>query len=154
MGIPEFGNGNDKLFDAEKKAIANMKKALLMVAGAAVQKYMMTLAKEQEILMNVADMAMDVFLSESILMRVEKLTGFQGEQACASRIDMMRVYISDAIDRMNITGKTAINSFAEGDEQRMMLLGLKRFTKYGPINTKEARRRIAKELIDANKYCF
>lgn len=154
MGIPEFGNGEDVLFGAEKKAISNMKKALLVVAGAAVQKFMMTLAKEQEILMNIADMAMEVFISESIMLRVEKLVGIQGESSCAAKLDMMRVYISDSMDRLAFEGRTAINSFAEGDEQRMMLMGIKRFTKYGPINTKEARRRIAKELIDANKYCF
>lgn len=154
MGIPEFGNGEDVLFGAEKKAISNMKKALLVVAGAAVQKFMMTLAKEQEILMNIADMAMEVFISESIMLRVEKLVGIQGESSCAAKLDMMRVYISDSMDRLAFEGRTAINSFAEGDEQRMMLMGIKRFTKYGPINTKEARRRVAKELIDANKYCF
>jgi alkylation response protein AidB-like acyl-CoA dehydrogenase len=154
MGIPEFSDGNNVLFDAEKKAIVNMKKALLMIAGAAVQKYMMTLAKEQEILMNIADMVMDIFLSESMLLRTEKLTSLQGEKASATKMDMMRVFISDAIERTGYNGRTAINSFAEGDEQRMMLLGLKRFTKYGPINTKDARRRVAKQLIDANEYCF
>ncbi|MEP7169630.1 MAG: acyl-CoA dehydrogenase, partial [Bacteroidota bacterium] len=118
------------------------------------QKYMMTLAKEQEILMNIADMAIDIFLSESIMLRVEKLVTMKGEKSCASKLDMMRVFISDAIERLAFEGRTAINSFAEGDEQRMMLLGLKRFTKYGPINTKDARRRVAKELIDANEYCF
>jgi alkylation response protein AidB-like acyl-CoA dehydrogenase len=154
MGIPEFGNGNTELFTAEKKAITDMKKAILMVAGAAVQKFMMTLAKEQEILMNIADMAIDIFLSESVMLRVEKLVKLQGETSCVTRLDMMRVFISDAIERVAYNGRTAINSFAEGDEQRMMLLGLKRFTKYGPINTKEARRRVAKQLIDANEYCF
>ena len=62
--------------------------------------------------------------------------------------------MSDAMDRINKNGKTAINSFAEGDEQRMMLLGLKRFTKYEAYNTKDARRRIAKMMIDNNAYCF
>jgi len=154
MGIPEFSNGNNELFTAEKKAITEMKKAILMVAGAAVQKFMMTLAKEQEILMNIADMAIDIFLSESVMLRVQKLVDPQGEPSCATKLDMMRVFISNANERVAFNGRTAINSFAEGDEQRMMLLGLKRFTKYGPINTKEARRRIAKELIDANEYCF
>ncbi len=154
MGIPDFGNGNDALFTAEKKAVTNMKKGILMVAGSAVQKFMMTLAKEQEILMNIANMAIETFLAESILLRVEKLVSLQGEQSCATKLDMMRVFISDAMDRLAFEGRTAINSFTEGDEQRLMLLGLKRFSKFGPINTKEARRRIAKELVDANRYCF
>jgi hypothetical protein len=115
---------------------------------------MMTLAKEQEILMNIADIVIDIFTSESVLLRVEKMVSLKGEAACVTRLDMMRVFISDAIERTGYNGRTAINSFAEGDEQRMMLLGLKRFTKYGPINTKDARRRVAKQLVDANEYCF
>lgn len=154
VGIPDFGNGDDSLFSAEKKTMANMKKALLMVAGAAVQKLMMTLQKEQEILINIANMAIEIFMSESVMLRIEKLVGMQGEEACKTKLDIMRVYISDSVERLSYEGRTAINSFAEGDEQRMMLMGLKRFTKYGPINTKEARRRIAKDLIEANKYCF
>jgi alkylation response protein AidB-like acyl-CoA dehydrogenase len=154
LGIPDFGNGDDKLFTAEKKSIANFKKAVLMAAGAAVQKLMMTLGKEQEILMNIANMTLDTFLCESIMLRVEKLVGIKGEAACSNHLDLMRVFINDAADRINLQGKEAINSFAEGDEQRMLLLGLKRFTKQSPYNTKEARRRIAKALIDSDKYCF
>jgi len=78
----------------------------------------------------------------------------KGEEACSDHLDMLRVYLNDAADRININGRNAINSMAEGDEQRMMLLGIKRFTKVQPTNTKEARRRIAKTLIEANKYCF
>jgi hypothetical protein len=154
MAIPDFGNGENKLFDDENKAIANAKKAILMTAGTAVQKYMMTLAKEQEILMRIADMAIDTYMAESILLRVQKLTSIKGEAACALEIDMARVYITDAMDRINISGKNAINAMSEGDEQRMLLMGLKRFTKTAPVNTIEARRRIAKKLIEENKYCF
>jgi alkylation response protein AidB-like acyl-CoA dehydrogenase len=154
MAIPDFGAQDDSLFAAEKRYIANFKKAILMTAGAAVQKLMMQLSKEQEILMNIADMAIDVYQAESVLLRVEKLVSLRGEAACAEQLDMMRVFINDAADRININGKDAINSFAEGDEQRMMLMGLKRFTKVAPFNTKEARRRVATRLIDENKYCF
>lgn len=154
MSIPDFGNGSNELFSAEKKYVSNFKKALLAVAGAAVQKLMMTLAKEQEILMNIADMAMYTYISESILLRTEKLVLVKDEAACANQLDMMRIYINDASDKINVAGKDAINSFSEGDEQRMLLLGLKRFTKVQPLNTKETRRRIAATLIEANKYCF
>ena len=154
MSIPDFGSGEQKLFDEEMKAIANMKKAILMTAGAAVQKYMMTLAKEQEILMRIADMAIDTYMAESILLRVQKLVSIKGEEACALEIDMVRVYLNDALDRINVNGRNAINAMAEGDEQRMMLMGLKRFTKMAPVNTIECRRRIAKKLIEENKYCF
>lgn len=154
MGIPDFGEIDESLFAAEKKAIAGFKKAVLMVAGAAVQKLMMTLAKEQEILMNIADMLIELYVAESILLRSEKLCAQVGETEAALQIDMARVYIYEAADKINIAGKNAINSFTEGDEQKMMLMGLRRFTKVAPLNTKDARQRIAQKLIEANKYCF
>lgn len=154
MSIPDFSNGEEKLFSAEKKYISNFKKAVLMVAGSAAQKLMTTIAKEQEILMNIADMLIDLYVGESLLLRVEKLTGIRGEQACAVHIDMMRTWLTDAADRLHKAGKEAINAFTEGDEQRMMLMGLKRFTKVAPYNTKESRRRVAAKLIDEKKYCF
>lgn len=154
MSIPDFGDADTTLFAQEKKLIANFKKAVLMVAGAAVQKLMMQLSKEQEILMNVADMITDVYVAESLQLRVEKLVSMRGEAACSVQLDMMRVYINDAADRINKNGKDALNSFAEGDELRMMMMGLKRFTKNESFNTKEARRRVADKLITENKYCF
>lgn len=154
MGIPDFGEIDETLFAAEKKAIAGFKKAVLMVAGAAVQKLMMTLAKEQEILMNIADMLIELYVAESILLRTEKLHSQVGDADSALQIDMARVYIYEAADKINIAGKNAINSFTEGDEQKMMLMGLRRFTKVAPLNTKDARQRIAQRLIEANKYCF
>lgn len=104
--------------------------------------------------MNIADMMIEAYVAESVLLRAEKLVHLKGEQEAASQIDMMRIYINDAADRINVSGKNAINAYADGDEQRMMLMGLKRFTKVTPMNTKDARRRIAEKLIDANKYCF
>ncbi len=154
MAIPDFGNGEQVPFGEETKAIANMKKAILMVAGAAVQKFMMTLAKEQEIIMNIADMAIETYLSESTLLRVQKLVSIKGEEATKDYMDILHVYMNDAMDRINIAGKNAITSMSDGDEQRMMLLGLKRFTKMQPVNTKDARRRIAKTLCEADKYCY
>jgi alkylation response protein AidB-like acyl-CoA dehydrogenase len=154
MSIPDFGNDDDSTFAAEKKAILQMKKAILMVAGAAVQKLMMKLQDEQEILMNIADMALETFEAESALLRVMKMTDQQGEAATALQADLMRCYLNDAVDKVNKAGKEAINGFAQGDEQRMMLLGLKRFTKYAPFNSKDARRRIADKLIESNKYIW
>ena len=151
MSIPEFGNDDETPFAAEKKAILHLKKSILMVAGAAVQKLMMKISDEQEILMNIADMAIETFMSESMLLRVMKQSEKQGEAAESIQIDMMRCYLNDAIDKVNKAGKEAINGFAEGDEQRMLLLGLKRFTKAAPFNSKAARRRIADHLISINK---
>jgi alkylation response protein AidB-like acyl-CoA dehydrogenase len=154
MSVPDFGGEDTATFAAEKTYIRNFKKAALMVAGSAAQKLMMELAKEQEVLMNIADMLIDLYVAESLMLRVEKLVGIRGEKACAEQLDIMRIYINDAADRINKNGKEAINSFSEGDEQRMMLMGLKRFTKTAPYNAKEARRRVAAKLITENKYCF
>jgi len=152
MSIPEFGNGEDTPFVKEKKALGNFKKAILMTAGAAVQKLMMKIESEQEILMNIADMAIEAFTVESALLRAQKLVDQRGEAACAFELDAVRTHLYDAADRIHKSGKDAINAFADGDEQRMMLLGLKRFTKVDPFNSKEAKRRIAAKLIGNNKY--
>jgi hypothetical protein len=152
MSIPDFGSDDEGTFTKELKTIHNFKKAILMVAGGAVQKLMMKIEQEQEILMNIADMAIETFNAESALLRVMKLAERQGEEAVKYELDIVRTYITDAADRINKFGKDAINGFAEGDEQRMMLLGLKRFSKVEAFNVKEARRRIAAKLIADGKY--
>jgi alkylation response protein AidB-like acyl-CoA dehydrogenase len=154
MSIPSFGDSEKTLFSEEKKYIANFKKAVLMVAGSAVQKLMANLAKEQEVLMNLADMIIETYVSESVQLRVEKLVNMRGEAACQEQLEMMRVYINDAADKIHKSGKEALNTFAEGDEQRIMLTGLKRFTKTDNLNTTAARRVVAAKLIAENKYCF
>jgi len=152
MSIPEFGT-DEAPFAAEQKVVANFKKAILMCAGGAAQKLMMQLESEQEILMNLADMVIDAFQAECVLLRAMKMQQAGNEKAPLA-LDIARTFIYDAADRINHAGKNAINSFAEGDEQRMMLLGLKRFTKADNYNAKDARRRIAARLIDAEGYCF
>lgn len=152
MSIPDFNSDEETSFSRERKAIANFKKAILMTAGAAVQKLMTKLDQEQEILMNIADMAIEIFTAESALLRVMKLADRKGEAACEYELDILRTYLYDAADRINKHGKDAINAFADGDEQRMMLLGLKRFTKMDSFNSKQAKRRIAAKLISENKY--
>ncbi|MEN0055384.1 MAG: acyl-CoA dehydrogenase family protein [Mucilaginibacter sp.] len=155
MSVPDFGGGDEEgLFTQEKKYIANFKKAILMVAGSAVQKLMTQLGKEQEVLMYLADMLIELYVSESLQLRVEKLVALTGENAVKEQLDMMRVYINDAAVNIAKAGREAINSFADGDERRMMLMGLKRFTKTEDINTTQARRNIAAKLIEANKYCY
>lgn len=152
MSIPDFGSDDETPFAKEHKLINNFKKAILMTAGAAVQKLMMKIEQEQEILMNIADMAIQTFLAESALLRLQKLTDLKGADAVKYEHDITRTFLYDAADHINKFGKDAINSFAEGDEQRMMLLGLKRFTKADPFDSKEARRRIAARLIADNRY--
>lgn len=146
MSIPDFGSSDDTPFAEERKAIQQFKKSILMVAGAAVQKLMMKIESEQEILMHIADMAIETFHAESGLLRAMKLAEQKGEANVGYELDIARTYLYDAADKINKSGKDAINAFAAGDEQRMMLLGLKRFTKVAPFNTKDARRRIAARL--------
>jgi alkylation response protein AidB-like acyl-CoA dehydrogenase len=152
MSIPDFASTDETAFATEKKTIRNFKKAILLTAGAAVQKLMQKIENEQEILMNIADMAIQTFNSESALLRAMKLVDLRGEAACAYELDIMRTYLYDSADAIHKSGKDAINAFADGDEQRMMLLGLKRFTKTESFNSKEARRRISAKLIADNKY--
>ncbi|MBE7172956.1 MAG: acyl-CoA dehydrogenase family protein [Williamsia sp.] len=152
MSIPDFGSDDDTPFAKERKTIVNFKKAILMAAGAAVQKLMAKIEGEQEILMNLADMAIETFNAESALLRAIKLCDQRGVEACTYELDILHTYLYDAADRINKYGKDAINAFAQGDEQRMMLLGIKRFTKVDAFNSKEAKRRIADKLIADNRY--
>ena len=154
VAIPEFGEPDETLFAYEKKLVSNFKKAILLTAGAAVQKLMTSLSKEQEIIMNIANMSIETYVAESTLLRVEKLVSMRGEAACEVELAMMRSYINSACDKIWVEGKEALNSFGEGDELRMMLMGLKRYTKQEPFNAKNARQIVAQKLIAENKYCF
>ena len=153
-GIPEFGPPPTDIFDRHHLYIKNFKKSILMVAGSAAQKLMMTLAKEQEVLMNIADMMNWAYTAESLVLRVQKLHKAKGEDAASIQLDMMQTYVYSVADKINIAGKEALNGFAEGDELKMMMLGMKRFTKVDPFNCKEARRRVADACIAKNEYCF
>lgn len=155
MGIPDFGSSDDStLFAKEKKALANLKKAGLIVSGAAVQKFMMKISEEQEVIMNLADMLIEGYVAESCLLRVEKLVSIRGEKACELQIEMAKIYLHEAIEKAASAGRQAIYAFAEGDELRLMLLGLKRFTKIDPYNLKEARRKVANYVIEKGEYPF
>src|SRR5688572_7940696 len=155
LAIPDFNTSDDGgVFHREKKALSNLKKAGLMVAGAAVQKYMMKLSDEQEVLMNLADILIESYVAESTLLRVEKLINQQGEQSAAIQKEMALIYLYHAIEKAGSAAKHAIQAFAEGDELRLMLLGLKRFTKIDPYNLKDARRKVADYVIEKGEYPF
>jgi alkylation response protein AidB-like acyl-CoA dehydrogenase len=155
MAIPDFGADEDTaVFAKEKKALRNIKKAGLMVAGAAVQKFMMKLSEEQEIIMNMADILIEAYVAESILLRVEKIIASKGEAAAAIQKEMAIIYLHGAIEKAATAARSAISSFAEGDELRLMLLGLKRFTKIDPYNLKNARRKVADHIIAKGEYPF
>jgi alkylation response protein AidB-like acyl-CoA dehydrogenase len=142
--VPEFGDG---LLEKEHNYLENFKKVILMVAGSAVQKLMMSLSKEQEILMNISDIAIQIYLAESVLLRVEKNLASKNIDANDQQISIAKIIFYDAADKINKYAKDAILSFAEGDEARMMLMGIKRFTKVDDINPKELRQKIAQALI-------
>lgn len=154
MSIPEQSMLPEGVFANENKYLEGFKKSILMIAGSAVQKLMQTMAKEQEILMNVADIIIWTYQAESALLRVEKMIELKGEASCEAQIAIVKTYFYDVADKIDKAGKDALNSFAEGDELRMMLMGLKRFTKTEAFNPKNARQLIAGKIIECNRYCF
>jgi alkylation response protein AidB-like acyl-CoA dehydrogenase len=154
MSVPDFGAEEEGLFAKEKKVLRNLKKAGLMISGAAVQKFMMKLSEEQEILMHLADMLIEGYVAESTLLRAEKLIRLRGEKAAEIYKEMAMIYLHHAVDTAAQAGRQAIYAFAEGDEQRLMLMGLKRFTKIDPYNLKEARRKVANAVIEKGEWPF
>ena len=155
LAIPDFGAAEEEgVFVKEKKVLANLKKAGLMVAGAAVQKFMMKLSEQQEILMSLADMMIEIYVAESTLLRVEKIIGQKGEKAAELQTEMALIYLHHAVGKAAAAGREAISAFAEGDEQRLLLMGLKRFTKIDAYNLKDARRKVADYVIQKGEYPF
>jgi alkylation response protein AidB-like acyl-CoA dehydrogenase len=143
------------LLAAETRLAQNAKKIALMVLGTAAQKYMMSLADQQEVLLNCADIIMDAYQMETAVLRAKKLATSKGDDAAARYVDMASVYCNDAIQRIEMKARNTIAAIAEGDEGRTLLVALKRFTKNNsPINTITARQKIADEMIQANKYVY
>ena len=157
MEIPDFGDDGDgsALYEEKKSSFDKQKKAILMAAGAAAQKvYDGTRKSNKRFLMNLADMAIDVFTAESTVLRTEKLIIKQGEEETKHQISMTKCFVHDAMERCYLAGKHAIAGFAKDDMLVMMHMGIKRFTKYPMINTIELRKEIASKLIAENTYCF
>ena len=156
MGIPSFDVPDySELFAEEKEMIAKIKKAFLMVAGGAVQKFGPDLEGHQQLLMAAADMLIEIYMAESTILRTEKIAKKNGEEKVQEQIAMAKLYLYKAVDIINLKGKESIISFAEGDEQRMMLMGLRRFTKYSNMpNVVGLREIITSKLVDKNEYCF
>ncbi len=156
MGIPDFSTPDyTELFAEEKEMIVKLKKAFLMVAGAAVQKFETKLEEQQQMLMAAADMLIEIYMAESALLRTEKLAKNKGAEHVKEQIAMAQLYLYQAVDIVAQKGKEGVASFAEGDEQKMMLMGLKRFTKYNNLpNIIKLKEIIAAKVISENKYCF
>ncbi len=153
--VPTFESPDLSLpYAEEKDVIVKLKKAVLMVAGKAAQKFGPNLNDEQEILMNIADMVIEVYCAESAILRAEKVEALKGKEGSKYHEIMSKVYLYEAVDKINISGKEAIASFTTGDEQKVMLMGLKRFTKSNAINTRDLRREIADEMIEKGYYPY
>ena len=156
MGIPSFETPDySELFAEEKEIVVKLKKSFLMVAGAAVQKFGMDLDAHQQLLMAAADMLIEIYMAESTILRTEKMAKNQGEDKVQEQIAMAKLYLYKAVDIVNLKGKESIISFAEGDEQRAMLMGLRRFTKYTNMpNIVGLREIITSKMVAENDYCF
>jgi len=155
-GIPSMDKPDySELFAEEKEILQNMKKIFLMVAGSAVQKFGEKLEEEQQLLLASSDILIEIYMAESSLLRTEKNAKRFGEDTQKEQIAMSKLYLYHAVDKVNEKAKEGIVSFAQGDEQRMMLMGLKRFTKYqNQPNVVELRNIIAEKLTSENKYVF
>ncbi|WP_339698587.1 acyl-CoA dehydrogenase family protein [Algoriphagus aquimarinus] len=155
ISVPSFETiDTSELFAAEKEVLKKLKKVFLMVGGKAAMTLQDKIEDEQEIMMNLADVMIEIYASESAILRTEKLVSMKGEEACKNQIAMAQIYLSEAVDKINVAAKEAIGSFTKGDEQKVMLMGLKRFTKSELYNTKELRRQVADYMIDQGKYPF
>lgn len=156
MAIPSFDTPDySSLFAEEKEMIVKAKKCFLMLAGKAVETFGMELENQQQVILAAADIMIEIYLAESALLKTEKLVGKTSEEACTSQIAMVKLNLYNAIEIINAKGKEAIISFTEGDEQRMLLVGLKRFTKYVNYpNVIALRKTIATQLIQDNAYTF
>ena len=155
-GIPSMDKPDySELFAEEKEILQNLKKVFLMVAGSAVQKFGAQLEEHQQLLLASADILIEIYMAESAILRTEKNAKRFGEDTQKEQIAMSQLYLYNAVDKITQKAKEGVVSFAEGDEQRMMLMGLKRFTKYqNQPNVVALRNTIAEKLTSENKYCF
>uniref|UniRef100_UPI0040476204 acyl-CoA dehydrogenase family protein n=1 Tax=Polaribacter sp. TaxID=1920175 RepID=UPI0040476204 len=156
MGIPSFETPDfSELFAEEKQILANLKKVFLMVAGAALQKFGAELEEHQQLLTAASNILIEIYMAESALLRTEKNAKRFGEDTQKEQIAMTQLYLYNAVEIVSKSAKEGIISFAEGDELRMMLMGLKRFTKYTNYpNVIALRNSIAEKVKAENKYCF
>lgn len=156
MGIPSFDTPDySELFSEEKEMIAKLKKVFLMVAGSAIQKFGPDLEEHQQLLIAASDILIEIYMAESAILRAEKNAKRFGEDKQAIQIKMAKLYLYNAVSIVEKNGKESIISFAEGDEQRMLLMGLKRFVKYANYpDIVDLRLAIAEKVKAENKYCF
>ena len=155
ISVPSFETvDTSELFAAEKETIKKLKKVFLMVGGKAAMSLADKIESEQEVMMNLADVMIEIYAAESVVLRTEKLIGLRGEASCQPQIAMTQVYLFEAAEKIQTAAKEAIAAFTKGDEQKVMLMGLKRYIKADLVNTKELRRQVADYMIEKGKYPF
>lgn len=154
LSIPDFSNEEKSTIEKLYANIENYKKSILLVAGAAVQKIGASLSKEQEILMNIADMLIWTYQAESALLRLDKTLHEKGEESTKVQLAIVNTYVYDAADKISKAAKDALNAFMSGDELMILLMGIKRFTKVENYNAKNARQFIASAAIEKGNYPF
>lgn len=156
LGIPSFETPDfSELLSEEKAMIAKLKKAFLMIAGKAVQTYGAELDNHQQLILAAAEVMIEIYMAESALLKAEKIVNISSEKEGEIQVAMAKLNLYNAVEKITNFGKEAVLYFSEGDEQRMMLMGLKRFTKYvNNPNPIALRKVIAEKVIEENKYCF
>ena len=156
LGIPDFSIPDFSAhLSQEKHVLKNLKKVFLMIAGAGVQKYGTELEEHQQLLLAVADILIEIYMAESALLRAEKNIGIYGLEAQEYQVALSQLYLYQAVEKITTKGREAILSFAENDEQKALLMGLKRFTKYTDYpNVIALRNKVAEKLAAENVYCF
>jgi butyryl-CoA dehydrogenase len=149
---PTTGEELEGVLAEERKLVASAKKLGLFAAGAATQKYMQQIEEQQEIMGSIADMVMEIYAMESAVLRTAKMATAQGEASAALPIAMTRVYLTQAMEKIEAAAKKIIAAVADGDMLRTQLAIVRRLGKYDPYNTVELRRQIAQKVIERGKY--
>jgi hypothetical protein len=152
---PSFEELDDSIpFAAEKVLIANLKQAFLVLAGMGAQKFMATIKDEQEILLAVADVAINIFAIESLVLRAEKILPTLSESKKASLSAAVKVFAFNGTEKTGSAARRAAYYIEEGDNLTMLLAGIRRFTKYDATGLLKAKRQLAAASIEADKYIF
>src|SRR5438270_1011040 len=149
---PSVAEDVEGVLAEEQKLVAAAKKLVLFAAGAATQQYMMQIEQEQEIMGAIADMVMEVYAMESALLRTMKIASAQGEPGAALPIAITRVYLSQAMDKIEASARKIIADVAEGDMLRTQMAILRRRAKHDPVNTIGLRQQIADKVIERGRY--
>jgi butyryl-CoA dehydrogenase len=149
---PSAGEEIEGPLAEERKVVANAKKLGLFVAGSATQKYMTAIQEQQEVMGAIADMTIEIYAMESAVLRAQKIAEQKGEAAAALPIAMTRVYLTQAMEKLEAAAKKVIADVAEGDMLRTQLAILRRLAKHDPFNTIPLRQQIARKTIEHGKY--